>query len=60
MATQFLARYEDDRVAGVKDIVNLTLKSAGCDLQVNDDDIQDPENIEGKLGELQDEYQAVS
>jgi cohesin complex subunit SA-1/2 len=60
VAGQFLAKYGDDKVETVKDLVNLVLKSAGCDLQVTADDIQDPENIGSKLGELQEEYQAVS
>ncbi len=59
MAGQFLARYQDDKVDAVKELVNFVLKSAGCDLQVSADDIQDPENIGGKVGELQEEYQAV-
>jgi cohesin complex subunit SA-1/2 len=60
VAGQFLAKYEDNKVDAVKELVNLVLKSAGCDLRVTDDDIEDPENIGGKLGELQEEYQAVS
>lgn len=42
------------------DLVNFILKSAGCNLQVTVDDIDDPENIERRLGDLQEEYQAVS
>ena len=60
VAEQFLANYEDDKARAVKEMVNLVLKSAGCDLQVSDDDIQDTENVGGRLGELQEEYQAVS
>ena len=60
VAGQFLAKYEDSKVDAVKELVNFVLKSAGCDLRVTDDDIEDPENIGGKLGELQEEYQAVS
>jgi cohesin complex subunit SA-1/2 len=42
------------------ELVNFVLKSAGCDLRVTEDDINDPENVEGRLGDLQEEYQAVS
>ena len=42
------------------ELVNFVLKSAGCSLRVTEDDINDPENVEGKLGDLQEEYQAVS
>ena len=60
VAGQFLTEYADDKVATVKEMVNLVLKSAGCDLQVTDDDVEDPDNIGGKLGDLQNEYTAVS
>ena len=53
-------QYGDNKVATVVEMVNLVLKSAGCDLQVTEDDVEDPENVGGKLGDLQQEYQAVS
>ena len=37
----------------------MVIKSAGCDIQVTEDDINDVDNVEGKLGELQEEFQAV-
>jgi len=37
----------------------MVLKSAGCDIQVTEDDINDIDNVDGKLGELQEEFQAV-
>lgn len=36
------------------------MKSAGCSIPITEDDINDSDNVEGKLGDLQDEYQAVS
>lgn len=60
VAGDFLTKYGEDKTEAVKDMVNLVLKSAGCDLQVTEDDIEDPENIGSKLGELQEDYQAVS
>jgi cohesin complex subunit SA-1/2 len=60
VAGQFLTEYRDNKVATVVEMVNLVLKSAGCDLQVTEDDVEDPENVGGKLGDLQQEYQAVS
>lgn len=32
---------------------------AGCDIQVTEDDVNDPENVEGKLGDLQEAFQEV-
>lgn len=59
MAGQFLAKYAENKVEAVKEMVDLVLKSAGCDLQVTEDDIEDPENAGGKLGDIQEEFQAV-
>lgn len=35
------------------------MKSAGCSIPITEDDVNDPDNVEGRLGDLQDEYQAV-
>jgi len=40
------------------DLVNLVLRSTGCDLRVDVHDIEDPDNIPSRLSDLQDEYQA--
>ena len=40
------------------DLVNYVLKCTGCDLQVDEHDIEDPDNVTGKLTDLQEEYQA--
>ena len=40
------------------DLVNLVLKCTGCNLQVDEHDIEDPDNVTGKLSDLQEEYQA--
>lgn len=59
MAGQFLADYQEDPASALADLVNMVLKSAGCDLQVTTDDIEDTDNVTGKLGDLQDEFQSV-
>jgi cohesin complex subunit SA-1/2 len=41
------------------DLVNCILKSAGCELKVTEDDVNDPDNIPGKLNDMQDEYKEV-
>ena len=53
-------KYAEDKVDAVKEMVNLVLKSTGCYLQVTNDDIEDPDNAGGRLGDLQEEFQAVS
>lgn len=41
------------------DLVNCVLLASGCDEQVTEDDIRDPDNIQNRLSELQDLYQGV-
>lgn len=40
------------------ELVNFVLNCTGCDLQVDVHDIEDPDNVTGKLTDLQDEFQA--
>lgn len=42
------------------DLVNCILKSAGCEIKVTEDDVNDPDNIPSKLNDMQDEYKGVS
>ena len=42
----------------MSELVNFVLKCTGCDLQVDVHDIEDPDNVTGKLTDLQEEYQA--
>ena len=42
----------------MSELVNFVLKCTGCDLQVDEHDIEDPDNVTGKLTDLQEEYQA--
>jgi cohesin complex subunit SA-1/2 len=60
VASQWLTRYADNNAAALAELVGLVVKSAGCNLPLTEDDINDMDNVEGKLGDLQDEYQAVS
>lgn len=41
------------------ELINFVLKSAGCDLQVTEDDVNDSDNVNGKVRDLQDEHQTV-
>lgn len=60
MATQWLRDYEEDNPASLKELINLVLKSSGCDFQVSEDDINDPDNVPTRLNDLQEEYKGVS
>jgi len=59
VAGEFLRQYSENSPAALTDLVNMVLKAAGCDIQVTEDDINDADNVEGRLGEVQEEFQAV-
>jgi cohesin complex subunit SA-1/2 len=59
VATTWLTQYEADNTASMTDLVNCILKSAGCEMKVTEDDVNDPDNIPSKLDEMQDEYKGV-
>lgn len=59
VATAWLTKYEADNTASMTDLVNCILKSTGCEMTVTEDDVNDPDNIPSKLGEMQDEYKGV-
>ncbi|KAL2126834.1 hypothetical protein VTI74DRAFT_147 [Chaetomium olivicolor] len=56
VATEWYHRYQADDTAAVTDLVNCILLSAGCDQQVTQDDIRDPENCSNRLADLQNVY----
>ena len=60
MASRWYQKYQDADENAVTDLVNCVLLAAGCDQKVTEDDIRDPDNIQGRLSELQDVYQDVS
>lgn len=59
VATDWYHRYRADDTAAVTDLVNCILLAAGCDQQVTQDDIRDPENCSNRLADLQNVYTEV-
>ncbi|EOO02934.1 putative stag domain-containing protein [Phaeoacremonium minimum UCRPA7] len=57
VASRWYQKYQDADENAVTDLVNCVLLAAGCDQKVTEDDIRDPDNIQGRLSELQDVYQ---
>ncbi|KAK7749720.1 cohesin complex subunit [Cytospora paraplurivora] len=57
VASRWYQKYKADNEAAVTDLVNCVLLASGCDEQVTEDDIRDPDNIQNRLSELQDLYQ---
>jgi cohesin complex subunit SA-1/2 len=58
-AEGWLAAFNEHESGALTDLVNFVLRSAGCDLEVSIEDIEDPDNCAGRLSDLQDEFQAV-
>jgi cohesin complex subunit SA-1/2 len=42
------------------ELINLVIRSAGCKIEVSQDDINDPDNCATRLQDIQEEFQAVS
>ncbi|KAF2205662.1 STAG-domain-containing protein [Delitschia confertaspora ATCC 74209] len=58
IAAQWVSKFHENEANAVRDVVNFVLKSAGCDVQVDEHDIVDPDSCAERLGDIQDEYQA--
>ncbi|KAF4634636.1 hypothetical protein G7Y89_g3456 [Cudoniella acicularis] len=58
IASMWLNRYQDNSPAAMSELVNFVLKCAGCNVQITEDDINDADNVEGKVGDIQEEYQS--
>ncbi|KAF2112903.1 STAG domain-containing protein [Lophiotrema nucula] len=58
VAAQWVASFRNNASQAVADIVNFVLRSAGCDIKIDENDVGDPDNAPNRLGEIQEEYQA--
>ncbi|KAE8444270.1 hypothetical protein EG329_000677 [Mollisiaceae sp. DMI_Dod_QoI] len=58
VAGQWLNRLKEDGPNAMVELVNFVLRSAGCTIEVTRDDIDDVDNVEGRVADLQEEYQA--
>lgn len=60
VATEWLRQFDEHESRAVSELVNFVLKCAGCDLKVDEHDIEDPDGCTNKLRDLQEEYEQVS
>lgn len=60
VAAQWFQRYQADDAKALTEVINCVLLAAGCDQQLTEDDIRDPDNSANKLSELEDAYQQTS
>lgn len=55
----WLGRYKENNPAAMAELVNFILNCAGCTTRITEDDINDVDNVEGRLADVQEEFQAV-
>lgn len=58
-AAQWNTRFDAHQSLALAEIVNLVLRSAGCDVEVTEYDIEDPDEAPNKLTEIQTIFQKV-
>ncbi|KAL2075119.1 hypothetical protein VTL71DRAFT_61 [Oculimacula yallundae] len=58
IVTRWLRAYNEDNIAALADLVNLVLRSAGCNIGITSDDVNDEDNVMNKLVDIQEEHQA--
>lgn len=56
-AAGWLKLLEQDSVTAIRDLVNFILKCTGCNLSVDNFDIEDVDNVTSKVGDLLDDFQ---
>ncbi|TQS35990.1 hypothetical protein Golomagni_03574 [Golovinomyces magnicellulatus] len=57
VAAQWLQRYYDNGRQALAELVNLVLRCSGCNTEVTVDDIDDVDNVDGRLADVQNEFQ---
>ncbi|KAI0023564.1 STAG-domain-containing protein [Xylariomycetidae sp. FL0641] len=60
VAAHWFQRYQTDDAKALTDLINCVLLAAGCDQQLTEDDIRDPENSANRLTELEEAYEQTS
>ena len=58
VAADWLRRFDAHEANALAELVNFVLRCAGCQFEVNGDEIEDPDNAPGKLSDIQDQFQA--
>ncbi|KAI1330144.1 hypothetical protein F5Y16DRAFT_47114 [Xylariaceae sp. FL0255] len=60
VAGNWFQSYANDDAKALTELINCVLLAAGCDQQLTEDDIRDPENSANRLGELEEAYEQTS
>ena len=59
VAAKWVQDYSTNDANALCALINLVLKSSGCNSQLEAHDIEDPDNAPNRLADLQEEYQAL-
>ncbi|KAJ3567375.1 hypothetical protein NPX13_g6789 [Xylaria arbuscula] len=59
VAGHWFQRYQNDNAKALTELINCVLLAAGCEQQLSEDDIGDPENSASRLTELEEAYEQV-
>lgn len=59
VAAAWVNSFQENEARALAEVVNFVLRAAGCSIRVDEDDVADPDNCPVRLGDIQDEYQAV-
>ncbi|KAI0396145.1 hypothetical protein F5Y17DRAFT_420505 [Xylariaceae sp. FL0594] len=60
VATHWYEQCQRDKAKALTELINCVLLAAGCDHQITEDDIRDPENSANRLTELEEAYEQTS
>lgn len=59
VAADWIARWEQNNAEAMRDMINFVIKCTGCNSEVDVHDIEDQDNAPSKLGDIQEDYQAL-
>lgn len=57
-ATHWISLVRKDSVAAIRDLVNMVFECIGCEIKITSPDIEDIDNVPGKLGDVLEEQYA--
>ncbi|KAL6721547.1 cohesin complex subunit [Lecanora helva] len=58
VAADWITRWERNNTEAMRELINLVIRCTGCNIEVEAQDIEDPDNVLTRLTDIQDEFQA--
>lgn len=59
VAGEWLSRHAENGPLAVTELLNFVLKFAGCDIELTEDHVNDPDAADATVVDLQSQFQAV-